>query len=77
MIHHTAGYYANGSSKTNGVKSENLAGHIQYNLRYRPGRAFFVDGVCLHHGYLDQERCEEIESELSDVKANRDTAPYI
>ena len=77
MIHHTAGYYGDGSRKTNGVKSENLAKHIQYNLIMRPGRAFFVDGICIHTGYLASERCKEIERELSGIKANKDTAPYV
>jgi hypothetical protein len=76
MIHHTAGYYANGSRKTNGVESSGLAEHIKYNLDMRPGRAFFVDGKCHNQGYLTQERCDEIELELKGVTAEKDTAPY-
>lgn len=77
MIHLTVGCYADGSRKTNGVKSENLAEHIQYNLIFRPGRALFVDGFCLHEGYLDKGRCAEIEAELKGKTADRDTAPYV
>lgn len=75
-IHHTAGYYCDGSYKTNGVKSEHLQDHIDYNLSMRPGRAFFVDGKCLNKGYLSDERCKEIEKSLIGVTANKDTAPY-
>lgn len=78
MIHHTVGVYSDGSRKENGVSSENIASHIWYNLRMRPGRAFFVDGFCLNKGYLTIERCEEIEKELQHAahKMERDTAPY-
>ncbi len=78
MIHHTMGVYNDGSRKHNGVTSENLAGHIRYNLRLRPGRAFFVDGMCLNEGYLDAERCKAVEAELEakPVVMQRDTAPY-
>lgn len=78
MIHHTVGVYSDGSRKWNGVTSENIAGHIYYNLNMRPGRAFFVDGLCLNKGYLTPERCKEIEKELQDAafRPTRDTAPY-
>lgn len=76
MIHYTAGYYANGDMKWNGVPTENLADHIAYNLSRRPGRAFFVDGKCLNRGYLTEERCQEIEKELVGKTATRDTQPY-
>lgn len=76
MIHFTIGYYANGESKANGVMSENLASHIDYNLTMRPGRAFFVDGKCLNQGYLDKARCDEIEKEIASQVATRDTQPY-
>jgi hypothetical protein len=75
-IHHTAGYYSNGDAKINGVKSENLDEHIEYNLNWRPGRAFFVDGKCLNQGNLSKERCNEIEKELQAATMNKDTAPY-
>jgi hypothetical protein len=77
MIHFTAGYYGDGSRKVNGVPSKNLASHIWYNLVMRPGRAFFVDGVCLNEGYLTRERCAEIEKELAtEAGPDEDTAPY-
>lgn len=64
-IHHTMGVYNNGDRKHNGVAREHLADHIQYNIAMRPGRAFFVDGVCMNTGYLGQARCDEIEKELA------------
>ncbi len=77
-IHHTMGVYNDGSRKHNGVSAEHLAGHIEYNLAMRPGRAFFVDGVCHNVGYLGTERCIEIEREWAEkpVKFDRCTAPY-
>jgi hypothetical protein len=77
MIHHTVGVYANGSKKQNGVKIENLADHIKYNMVYRPGRALFVDSVCLNEGYLSKEECALISKGLKGEKVDKDTAPYI
>jgi hypothetical protein len=76
MIHFTAGYYSNNSCKTNGVKSKNLASHIFYNLTYRPGRAFFVDGHCLNRASFSPSAISAIRSKLKNVKATEDTAPY-
>lgn len=76
MIHYTIGFYANGESKSNGVPSENLPAHIEYNLTKRPGRAFFVDGKCLNRGYLSEARCTQIEKEIAGRVATRDTQPY-
>lgn len=77
-IIHTMGVYANGNRKHNGVDPKFLDNHIEYNLTYRPGRAFFVDGKCLNRGYLSKEHCEEIERELAanPVVMTRDTQPY-
>lgn len=33
MIHTTVGFYPNGSWKSNGVPSEDLAEHIAYNIK--------------------------------------------
>jgi len=52
MIHHTRGVYTNGDYKDNGVSSEQLARHIQFNIIMRPGRALFVDGFCLYDGVI-------------------------
>lgn len=77
-VHHTMGVYNDGSRKHNGVAHTDLAGHIDYNLTMRPGRAFFVDGKCHNVGYLGKERCDAIEAELAakPVVMPRCTAPY-
>lgn len=77
-IHHTMGVYNNGDRKHNGVFPEHLKDHIEYNLTYRPGRAFFVDGKCLNTGYLGKERCDEIEKGLAakPFPQTRCTMPY-
>jgi hypothetical protein len=49
-IHHTVGVYPDGSMKHNGVPDDHLAAHIAYNKEFRPGRALFVDGVCVYEG---------------------------
>lgn len=76
MIHTTVGLYPNGSHKSNGVPSENLAEHIAYQ-RARPGRTFFVDGVMINRGNADQETIDEFETTLSNIKYHTDTQPYV
>lgn len=76
MIHTSIGVYANGTFKTNGVSSENIVQHIGYNQQARPGRALFVDGVCLNKGYLSYEEVEEWLKRCKDIKHFKDTAPY-
>lgn len=76
-IYHTMGVYSDGSRKHNGVREENIEHHIQYNISMRPGRGFFVDGVCKHKGYLSDEEVAKVEAEMKEnprhMKA--DTAP--
>jgi hypothetical protein len=77
-IIHTMGVYANGDRKHNGVTSDHIDDHIKYNLTFRPGRALFVDGKCVHRGNLSQESCDAIERELAakPVSMRTDTMPY-
>lgn len=79
MIHTTIGVYANGEMKFNGVKAGNLINHIDYNLDFRPGRALFVNGKCVHKGYLNDEEVQKYEEMFKDpkFKLDKDTAPYI
>ena len=78
MIHTTVGVYNDDTFKINGVISENLKDHIDYNRSLRFGRALFVDGKCIHKGYLSDERCKEWESKLKSpyYKQIKDTSPY-
>jgi len=77
-IHHTMGVYANGDRVHNGVPSANLAEHRAQNLFCRPGRAFFIDGVCHNQGYLSQNDVAAITAELAatPMVMHKDTAPY-
>ena len=79
MIHTTMGVYRNGEKKYNGVPSEYLADHLSYNIFLRPGRALFLDGVCINRGYLSKEEVEKIEAEqlANPIKMTKDTAPYV
>lgn len=77
MIHTTIGIYSNGDYKVNGVKSENLAAHIAYNVRNRFGRALVVDGVCIYEGYYEIKDREKLEEIAKDIKREKDTAPYV
>lgn len=75
----TVGVYNDNSYVTNGVDSDDLESHIQYNLNTRPGRAFFVNGKCRNEGYLGKQRCKEWEKWIAQnlqIPAAC-TAPYI
>lgn len=78
MIHSTVGVYANGDFKTNGVAAKDLEDHVKYNLSYRPGRAFYLDGACLNRGYLTEAEAEEWRLKIIDMnlKPTHCTAPY-
>lgn len=77
MIHYTRGVYPNGQFKNNGVESKNIASHIWYNMSLRPGRALFVDGICLYEGInVSKELLDKHEKELEGKLATVDTAPY-
>ena len=60
----TIGVYNNGDRVSNGVHRDDLFTHIEYNFTYRFGRALFVEGRCLNHGYLSPERIRELETEF-------------
>lgn len=60
-IHTTIGIYANGERVVNGCPSDELADHITYNIKMRPGRALFLDGYCIHRGYLNREDITPLE----------------
>ncbi|SBV38282.1 hypothetical protein BN7874_113 [Phage NCTB] len=78
-IYTTVGIYLDKSFKSNGVKGEELKGHIEYNLDLRPGRAFFVDGVCFNSGYYETEEDAQavFNEKCSKIKFSMDTRPYV
>lgn len=75
---HTLGLYNNGDWKDNGVTRINLQDHLVYNFMMRPGRGLFVDGICVHRGYIDEGRCADAEDRMAanPVVQTKDTAPY-
>lgn len=76
-IHTTIGVYPNGDCKVNGVDSEHLESHIQYNKDFRVGRALFVDGVCVYKGFVDESVLEAWKEKAKTITRTRCTAPYI
>jgi len=60
-FYHTVGVYNNDDKKENHVAAGDLAAHLVYNLQARPGRAFFVNGICFNYGYLGFERAAKYE----------------
>jgi hypothetical protein len=78
VIHHTRGVYPNGDFKDNGVPSENLAEHINYNVLFRPGRALFLDGFCIYRGMgVSSDLIEEHQKTDNHRSMERDTRPYV
>jgi hypothetical protein len=63
-IYYTKRVYNNNDETDNFVKPEDIADHEKYNLTYRPGTAFFVNGVCKNEGYLGKERCDVISQRI-------------
>lgn len=70
MNHVTIGVYANNSHKINIVKPEHLEGHIDYNKTMRFGRGLFVDGKCVHKGYLDDKQVQDWETKIEQMNIN-------
>lgn len=77
-IHTTIGLYLNGDYVVNGVSSEDLNDHINYNIKYRFGRALFVDGECIHKGYFDNQlsRLEEFAEKFKSIKVYKKSIEY-
>lgn len=78
MIHTTIGIYSDGSYKVNGVRSEDLSSHIEYNKTMRFGRALIVDGEIVYTGYLSKEQVQTImeAKNLGSISMKSCTAPY-
>lgn len=76
----TVGVYQNQDYVINGVSAEHLASHIEYNCKFRFGRALFLNGKCIHSGYLSAESVIEWEKKIADNPKNfvqtKCNAPY-
>lgn len=78
-IYTTIGVYKNGDIKMNGVIGSNIIDHIGYNRISRPGRALFIDGICIIQGYLSDDEVklfEELFKTNPQYTVDIDTAPY-
>jgi hypothetical protein len=76
MIHTTVGLYPSGYVKLNGVTSEHLQNHIEYNKFWRPGRALFIDGILIYDGCVTANTINKYSYTISLLKIHKDTAPY-
>lgn len=77
-VNHTRRVYNSGDYTDNGVRKEHLKDHIEYNKKYRPGTALFINGVCVNLGYLGKERCAKIEELIKglEIKITPSSLPY-
>lgn len=77
-MHVTVGVYKNNDYKYNIVRDEDLENHIEYNKIFRFGRGLFLDGKCIHKGYLSDEQVKIWESKISSMEfnMNTNTRPY-
>lgn len=77
-MHYTVGVYMNGQYKVNVVRDEDLDDHIQYNKTFRFGRCLFLDGKCVHQGYLSGEQVRNWENKISkmNIDLSKPTIPY-
>jgi len=79
VIHTTIRLYANGQYIINGVSSEHLEDHIEYNKTYRWGCSLFVDGKCVFNGYQSNKEIKRFETKIkgdSYSMQNKCTVPY-
>ena len=76
-IYTTVGVYLNGDYKTNGVTSEEIESHIEYNKTWRFGRALLVDGKVVHTGYYNESDIPMLEEKFGKIKIEKDTQPYV
>lgn len=64
-IHTKIAVYVNGDRKINNSIPDNLLlGEVRFDYAFKFGRAIFVDGKYIFKGYLSEEKCLEIESDL-------------
>lgn len=72
--------YGNGEYVINGVEIKEFSAYIRNTIKYGTGRALFIQGVCMYHGFLppnDVEKWErKIQSNPDDFLAQEITKPY-
>lgn len=59
----TMGFYPNNTEfhETNVVTYDHILEHVLYNLAFRPGRTFFVNGNCFNLGYYTDAQVKEAQ----------------
>lgn len=62
MIHTCIGVYPDKSYKVNYISSERLAANIAYNLQFRLGRIYYVDGSPVSMGCMTLEAFRVFDS---------------
>ncbi len=68
MNHVMVGVYLNGDHTINIVDPADVFEQIGYNKRLRYGRALFLDGGCIHEGYLNKDSIAEWTNKLTEMK---------
>jgi hypothetical protein len=58
-------YYNDGSHVVDQRIGKDITIWLDFNKKYRPGCALFIDGDCKQTGYLSVDRCIEIGKNLS------------
>ena len=77
-MHLTVGVYMNGQYVYNVVRDQDLKEHVEYNKTFRFGRGLFVDGKCIHQGYLSGEQVRNWTKRISEmnIDMSKPTIPY-
>ncbi|MCQ2979614.1 MAG: hypothetical protein MJ245_07445 [Clostridia bacterium] len=65
--HISIGIYPNKEYIYNIVSDSDLENHIEFNLTFRPGRIFYVDGKRLNNGCLKEECLKEYDDMASEI----------
>ena len=75
-MHVTLGIYPNKEYKFNVVADEHLENHTDFNIKFRPGRIFYVDGKRVNDGLLKPGYLDEYDKIAKDFFDNFDISKY-
>lgn len=64
FTHKVVNVYTNEDFVIEEISKNKLIEHISYNKTMRFGRAIFVDGKCVHKGYLTKDQIKQWEVKL-------------
>lgn len=60
--------YANGETRVTHWSYSEAAEWLEYNRKFRPGNALFMNGLCRAYGYFSKAKCAAIEQMLGEHK---------